>query len=557
MSIIEKSTNPQWGRVLICGGTDWPKLGRKERGGAAKPENAEQTHPDLLEPYILRSLSNIKATSIHASCAGCHFVVLDIDGVAWLFGRNGFSCLGVSSRDNEYVSENAPLRVAPQDLGASHDTRWVHAACGRNHTLLVGSDGGVWSAGANSYGQCGHPVCPEVGGFKMVNGISTRDGDKEKVVQAAVGISFSIVLTESGKVFSFGSAEKGQLGNGTTGERITTGNKTAFDIEPSPIYIKELDGKHIVQIASGQQHSLAVDSSGVVYVWGYNGYCRLGLGNQVDALKPKVVPQFAGPSEATMGAQVIAGPSNSVVIDKQGMYWMAGKWKNSGEGSSGSPYSSFRIMQEIMGCKISLARCGGVTHWALTPDEDDSIMTVAWGQNAANGELGLGPDEPKSATKPTKSVPLTGIEVFDIAAGQNTTLFIAHPNDKFADMPRHPVDLDPPQACIVCRKDDGDPLECDKCDSTYHLACLTPPLNAVPDGEWFCVECENDPGAGVGVYKALTLPKTKAKIGKKVPPAGKKDKEDSPRFENDTIGTGEKRKALPKGKAGGAKKKKQ
>ena len=26
-------------------------------------------------------------------------------------------------------------------------------------------------------------------------------------------------------------------------------------------------------------------------MWGYNGYCRLGLGNQVDILKPKVVPQ--------------------------------------------------------------------------------------------------------------------------------------------------------------------------------------------------------------------------------------------------------------------------
>lgn len=35
-------------------------------------------------------------------------------------------------------------------------------------------------------------------------------------------------------VFSFGSAEKGQLGNGTTGERITTGNKTSYDIEISP-----------------------------------------------------------------------------------------------------------------------------------------------------------------------------------------------------------------------------------------------------------------------------------------------------------------------------------
>ena len=74
------------------------------------------------------------------------------------------------------------------------------------------------------------------------------------------------------------------------------------------VYIKELDGKNIVQITSGPQHSLALDSTGfvvvntvfhfhddflfrVVYVWGYNGYCRLGLGNQVDALKPKVVPQ--------------------------------------------------------------------------------------------------------------------------------------------------------------------------------------------------------------------------------------------------------------------------
>ena len=101
----------------------------------------------------------------------------------------------------------------------------------------------------------------------------------------------------------------------------------------------------------------------LVYVWGYNGYCRLGLGNQVDALKPKVVPQvcttisfsypyspalttcllqFAGPNEATMASAIAAGPTNSVVIDKQGMYWMAGKWKNSGEGTFSSYLSTSR-----------------------------------------------------------------------------------------------------------------------------------------------------------------------------------------------------------------------
>lgn len=31
----------------------------------------------------------------------------------------------------------------------------------------------------------------------------------------------------------------------------------------------------------------------VVYVWGYNGYCRLGLGDQKDVLIPKVVPQVS------------------------------------------------------------------------------------------------------------------------------------------------------------------------------------------------------------------------------------------------------------------------
>jgi hypothetical protein len=30
------------------------------------------------------------------------------------------------------------------------------------------------------------------------------------------------------------------------------------------------------------------------------------------------------------------------------------------------------------------------------------------------------------------------------------------------------------------------------------LACLDPPLAAVPDGEWFCPDCETQPGAPVG-----------------------------------------------------------
>ncbi|KAJ3530412.1 hypothetical protein NM688_g7713 [Phlebia brevispora] len=383
------------------------RLGRKSGG---KKGQEEPQGPDLLEPHILRSLSNVKATAAYASHSGCHFVVLDIDGVAWLFGRGERSALGVP---DEVVSENAPIRLSPQDLGAPEGTKFVHAACGRNHTLLVGSGGQLWTCGANHMGQCAHNVCQEVERFKSVNYFKNLEVP-EKVVKVAAGVTFSLALTESGKVYAFGSAEKGQLGNGKTGEHIVTSGKVIFDAETEPLLVRGMDDKKITQIACGQQHSVALSEDGMVYVWGCNGYGRMGLGTglQHDVLFPKTIPQFAGPNKPTMAQDITAGPTSTVVIDRQRMFWLAGKWKNTGDGSAGQPYSSFRFMPDIQACKIASAACGGVTHFLLTPDEDGGVMTICFGQGASNGELGLGPDEPKSATKPTKNSPLAGIDVF-------------------------------------------------------------------------------------------------------------------------------------------------
>ncbi|KAK7448892.1 hypothetical protein VKT23_013624 [Stygiomarasmius scandens] len=147
--------------------------------------------------------------------------------------------------------------------------------------LLVGSDGQVWSAGANSLGQ-------------FIQDLQ-QDSVPEHAVKVSAGITLSSILTESGKIFSFGSAKKGQLGNGSIGKRITTGNQTAFDIVYEPQYIKELnfllrtefgiqkrgkedikDGRKKVKMI-GQQRSVALDEDDIVHLWGYNGCCRLGL----------------------------------------------------------------------------------------------------------------------------------------------------------------------------------------------------------------------------------------------------------------------------------------
>jgi len=144
-------------------------------------------------------------------------------------------------------------------------------------------------------------------------------------------------------------------------------------ILPRLVLVKGLNDRKIVQISAGPQHSLAVDSNGYVLprrlpstfhfdstrtraytyrryilVWGCAGYCRLGLGNQQDTLIPKPVPAFSGDREISRGASVYAGPTCSAVIDRSGMYWLAGKWKISGDGSAGQPWSSFRFVQDIM-----------------------------------------------------------------------------------------------------------------------------------------------------------------------------------------------------------------
>ena len=67
--------------------------------------------------------------------------------------------------------------------------------------------------------------------------------------------------------------------------------------------------------------------------------------------------------------------------------------------------------------------------------------------------------------------------------------------------------------CQVCKSGEraDDILLCGFCDKGYHLACLDPPLEAVPAEDWFCRACpgrrnlhhvyyQQEDGHGVGTY---------------------------------------------------------
>ncbi|OWZ68244.1 hypothetical protein AYX14_01286 [Cryptococcus neoformans] len=500
---VEGST---WGRVLICGGTDWATNGRKERSSGKAPT-------DLMEPHILRSLCNVKASKIITGPSANYAIVLDIHGAAYLFGRPP-----AMVQSNGVISESTPLKISPSSVGSPKGTKWVNGAAGRSHFLLVDSKGDVWGCGNNVFGQIGVPVATVVDKLTKVTGPWVKDPEA-KVVQVTAGHTFSLFLTSTGQVYASGSSEFGQLGNGKTGERLVKAGKIAYDIEVPPRLVQGFENVKIIEIASGNQHSLALDDNGYVYSWGFAGYSRLGLQDQKDRLLPTIVPSFAGNNELTRARSIACGPTSSTVIDRQNMILIAGKWKLSGDGSTGQPYTRFKHIQDVMACKVIKTSSGGCTHFITTPDPEGGVMTVGFGQGVLYGELGLGSDSAKSATKPQKIIPLSGVDMIDVVGGAFFTLFLARPNLALSDLDRYPLHINSASLCLICNTDleQDAPLECERCDQPYHIGCLSPPLSAVPEGEWFCPECalEADAGPDEPFKPALGITIPKPANGKK------------------------------------------
>lgn len=150
-------------------------------------------------PGQVTNLSGIKVIAIAAGWA--HALAVDNSGAVWAWGLNYSGQLGNSTNMNSYSGNPVPVKMAGLS-GASA------VSAGYIHSMALDGSGNVWAWGGNTSGQLGQdPMTPL---------ISTDTPQKISALSGVSAISagefFSMALTSSGSVFTWGDNRSGQLG---------------------------------------------------------------------------------------------------------------------------------------------------------------------------------------------------------------------------------------------------------------------------------------------------------------------------------------------------------
>ncbi|KAL6314561.1 hypothetical protein AAG906_026900 [Vitis piasezkii] len=183
-------------------------------------------------------------------------------------------------------------------------SRWPFVAAGLSFTVFLTMKGHVYTCGTNTHGQLGHGDTVDRQTPKLLNYLKV----------------YAMAVTDDGTVHSFGSGSNFCLGHG----------EQHNELRPRAIQSFRRKTIHVVHISAGDEHVVALDSSGFVYTWG-KGYCgALGHGDEID----KTTPEILSSLKSHLAVQVCARKRKTFVLVDTGSVYGFG-WM--GFGSLGFP----------------------------------------------------------------------------------------------------------------------------------------------------------------------------------------------------------------------------
>lgn len=251
--------------ALESDGTVWA-WGENQNG-----QVGDGTHNDRFGPVRVSGISDVVAIS----AGNFDSLALKGDGTVWVWGFNW----AVS-----------PPREELTPVPVSGLSGVIALAAGAFHNLALRSDGTVWAWGENGGGQLGD-------GTTQSHYTPAPVSDLSDVVAIAASPwqgGHNLALRSDGTVWAWGFNSNGQIGDGTTENRLL------------PVPVSGLSD--VVDIGANFEHSAAVRRDGIAWTWGRNTEDQLGDGTQIDRHVPTRVPSLAGLTS------IEAGPFHTLTV---------------------------------------------------------------------------------------------------------------------------------------------------------------------------------------------------------------------------------------------------
>jgi alpha-tubulin suppressor-like RCC1 family protein len=236
------------------------------------------------------------------------------------------------------------------------------------------------------------------GSVTPYSGLSTpvQVANLSHVVSVAGGDQHSVALKSDGTVWTWGNNGWGQLGNGTYNRTVT------------PAQVAGLT--NVRAIAAGSLHNLAVKSDGTVWAWGFNyfGQVRIGRnGDRGNVLSPVQVTGLTGV------IAVAAGGDSSYALKSDRTVWA---WGYDGQGQLGNGTSDegpHGTPTKVKNLSTAVAIGAGVSH-ALAVLANGHVS--AWGDNQTS-ELGAATTAQCGAySSPCSPVPVAVVGLSGVTA---------------------------------------------------------------------------------------------------------------------------------------------